>query len=259
MHDIPVVMVAFGTSTQARDTYVFFEERFRKRYPENQIFWAFSSRILREKLKNDAVRMDSLEEVLHDLETRGYRKAVIQSLHVIPGFEFEKIVHASGTTALKTTIGMPLLAGAADCEKTADALTDKIPDQHEWATVVVGHGTSHPAGLAYRELERILKKRYPAHVFVSVVEGEPSWDDACAAIKRSSIKRVKFIPLMFVAGDHIVHDVLGDTADDGELSWKMQLAGYELDGSEQGLGFNKKIVDIYLQHVNDALRKISSC
>jgi sirohydrochlorin cobaltochelatase len=257
MDTIPVIAVAFGTSTESKDTYVFFEEQFRKRYPATKLAWAFTSRMLREKVHKTAIEMNSLEAVLQDFEQRGYKHAVVQSLHIIPGFEFQKITDATRRTVLKTAIGMPLFASDEDIEKTINVLADSIPPPEEWATVLVGHGTHHPAGKAYRKIERILQERYQKNVLISVVEGEPSWEAARESIQKSGVKKVKFIPLMFVAGDHMLNDVMGEDSEDGESSWKMQLQGIEIDASEKGLGFNKRIIDIYLQHLEEAHNYLS--
>ncbi len=257
MDTIPVIAVAFGTSTEARDTYAFFEECFRARYHDTELAWAFTSRILREKAHNGALKMSSLEEVLQSFEQRGYKRAVVQSLHIIPGIEFQKITEAARSSALKTAIGMPLLTSDEDLEKTVNALADRIPPSGEWATVLVGHGTHHPSGNAYHTLKRILQERYKENVLISVVEGEPAWQTARESIQKSGVKKVKFIPLMFVAGDHMLNDVMGDDSEDGEASWKVQLPGFEIDGAEKGLGFNPNIIDIYLQHLEEARRTIS--
>ena len=257
MDTIPVIAVAFGTSTEARDTYAFFEECFRARYHDTELAWAFTSRILREKEHNAALKMSSLEEVLQSFEQRGYKRAVVQSLHIIPGIEFKKITEAARSSALKTAIGMPLLTSDEDLEKTVNALADRIPPSGEWATVLVGHGTHHPSGKAYHKIKRILQDRYKESVLISVVEGEPAWQAARESIQKSGFKKVKFIPLMFVAGDHMLNDVMGDDSEDSEASWKLQLPGIEIDGTEKGLGFNPNIIDIYLQHLEEARRTIS--
>jgi sirohydrochlorin cobaltochelatase len=194
---------------------------------------------------------------LQDFEQRGYKRAVVQSLHIIPGIEFQKITDAARRTALKTAIGMPLLTSDEDIEKTVSALADRIPPPEEWATVLVGHGTHHPAGNAYRTVDRILKERYQKNVLISVVEGQPPWEAVRESIQKSGVKKVKFIPLMFVAGDHMLNDVMGEDSEDEEASWKMQLPGVEIDGTEKGLGFNLNIIDIYLQHLEAARRTIS--
>lgn len=58
---------------------------------------------------------------------------------------------------------------------------------------------------------------------------------------------------MLVSGEHILHDVLGDH----EESWAAQLKGYELDVTEKGLGFNDKIIEIYGDHLMEAIQKNS--
>jgi sirohydrochlorin cobaltochelatase len=257
MDIIPVIAVAFGTSTAARDTYAFFEERFRARYPDTELAWAFTSSLLREKAQQAALKMSSLEDVLQDFEQQGYKRVVVQSLHIIPGIEFQKITETARRSALKTAIGMPLLTSDEDMEKTVSAFADRIPPTGEWATVLVGHGTHHPAGNAYRTIERILKERYQKNVLISVVEGEPSWEAARESIQKSGVKKVKFIPLMFVAGDHMLNDVMGENSEDGAASWNMQLPKVTVDGTEKGIGFNLKIIDIYLQHLEEARSTIS--
>ena len=257
MEKIPVIAVAFGTSTEARDTYAFFEECFRERYPDTELAWAFTSRILREKAQQTTCLMNSLDDVLQRFEQHGYKRAIVQSLHIIPGIEFDKITEAARNSPLKTEIGMPLLSTDEDIIKTVCALEERFPSQGGCATVLVGHGTHHPAGKAYQTIARILEERYGESVFISVVEGEPSWETARETIQKRGFKQVKFIPLMFVAGDHMLNDVLGENSEDGEASWKMQLPGVEIDGTEKGLGFNLNIIDIYLQHLEDARRTIS--
>jgi sirohydrochlorin cobaltochelatase len=257
MDSIPVVAVAFGTSTEARNTYAFFEECFRERFPETELLWAFTSRILREKAHQTPFTMNSLDDVLQRCKQHGYKRVVVQSLHIIPGIEFEKITEAVRNSPIKIKIGLPLLSTDEDIIRTVCALEDRFPPQGDCAAVLVGHGTHHPAGAAYQTIARLLKERYGDTVLISVVEGEPSWETAREVILKRGIKKIRFIPLMFVAGDHMLNDVLGEESEDDELSWKMQLPGVEIDGTEKGLGFNLNIIDIYLQHLEAARRTIS--
>jgi cobalamin biosynthesis Co2+ chelatase CbiK len=61
---------------------------------------------------------------------------------------------------------------------------------------------------------------------------------------------------MFVAGEYIMNDVLGDGSYD-EPSWQSQLAGLDIDGAEKGLGFNEKNVALYFANIKEALGKIA--
>jgi len=251
-NDTAIVLTAFGTSTAARDTYAFFEARVRERFPDYDVLWAYTSHTLRAKMAREGRVWQSPHEILQELPLKGYKKAVLQSLHIVPGKEFEKIVAAAQQAPLPVAVGRPLLAGKHDCDAVLAALSGDIPDPAASITVVVGHGTPHAgAQNIYRLFQRCLTERYPHNVFLSMVEGDPSWDETVQAVRQSPIKNIKFLPLMFVAGDHIINDVLGD-AD----SWAAQLAGYRLEARTKGLGFNGQVIKIYFQHLHEALNGV---
>ena len=252
MHDTAIILTAFGTSTEARTTYAFFETQARERFPDHDIFRAYTSRTLRAKMALQGIIWPSPEELLHDFSELGYRRAVMQSLHIAPGKEFEKIVSASAQAPLPTAVGQPLLSCSADCALALDALAADIADPASTLTVLAGHGTPHHEACAlYSEFARWLRNRYPKNVHLCMVEGEPSWNETLRCIQKSALRRVRIVPFMFVAGDHILHDVLGD--DD---SWASQLEGYEIEALRNGLGLNQGIVEIYFQHLQDALKRL---
>jgi sirohydrochlorin cobaltochelatase len=253
MKDGAIVLVAFGTLTEARDTYAFFEERLRKRFPDKDILWAFSSKNLRKQVAKEGISWKSPERVLKTLKKEGYKSAVLQSLHIVPGIEFEKVTNAAKMSRLNVSVGMPLLSSEIDCYRTLDALSGSISDPDECITVIVGHGSVHSgAGAVYMQFEEFVTSRYPKNVYVSMVEGLPSWESTRKKVKKTALRKIKFIPLMFVAGEHIMNDVLSNYKD----SWKTQLEGFKIDGSEKGLGFNEKILEIYFDHLKDAMEKL---
>lgn len=47
----PIVIAAFGTTSHARDTYDFMDERFQQRFPDHEIHWAFSSRMVKDHVR----------------------------------------------------------------------------------------------------------------------------------------------------------------------------------------------------------------
>lgn len=252
MKKTALVLTAFGTSTAARDTYAFFETRVRERFPNHDILWAYTSHTLRLKMAREGLSWQSPAELLGALQGKGYRKAVLQSLHIVPGKEFEKIAAAARQASLPVAAGMPLLTSRHDCEGVVDALSEDMATPADAVTVVVGHGTAHAgANTMYRLFQACLKKRYPDSVRLSMVEGEPSWEVALDVIRRRSVKKVRFVPLMFVAGDHMVNDVLGEID-----SWAAQLAGYTVEAQTKGLGFNERVVQIYCEHLQEALNRV---
>ena len=247
-----IVLTAHGTHTAASDTYDFFEAQLRKSRPDCEVFWAFSSKAIRKKTASQKNALQSPAQVLKNLKKKEYQRVVVQSLHVVPGIEFEKLVSAAEAFNMPVTVGKPLLSSEIDCHRTIDALADGVPDTEQTSTVMVGHGTPHSgAGAMYMQFEACLKSRYPKNVYVSMVEGVPTWEATCAAVRQSGLKKVSFIPLMFVAGHHIRYDVMGRHRD----AWKNDLEGFDISVLETGLGFNEKIIDIYADHLKEALEK----
>jgi len=248
-----LVLTAFGTSTKARDTYEYCEKRLRERFPGQDIFWAFSSSMLRAKMSAENLHWNSPGQVLKQLGQQGYTRAAVQSLHVVPGIEFDKVQSVDIPAGLAVAVGRPLLDCEADCRRVLDALAVRIPGPSDAFTVLAGHGTPHSgANDMYRLFERCLEERCGTQVCLAMVEGMPSWEQALAKIRRSGLQAVSIVPLMFVAGEHIMNDVLGDR--DG--SWKSSLSGFRVDGSAGGLGLNDNILTIYADHIEAALQQL---
>jgi sirohydrochlorin cobaltochelatase len=59
---------------------------------------------------------------------------------------------------------------------------------------------------------------------------------------------VHFIPLMLVAGDHVMNDIMGDDQD----SWKSQVGAATTTCSGPA-GMNEQILARYCQHLDTAL------
>lgn len=250
---IPIILVAFGTSTKARDTYRHFEEQCREAFPGSDIRWAYTSQFIRRKLKQEeGLVQQSLFQVLDGLEAEGHKRAVVQSLHIIPGTAFHGIFREAGRHPLKTVVGRPLLSGGEDIEKTVDALIPWLPKADETATLLIGHGTDHPASALYFELNETIRERGLRNVFFGNVNGRPSGEKALEAARNTGMKRIHFIPFMFVAGDHIENDIMGDDED----SWKSRLSGFACTLERRGLGWNEGVVEIFLAHLREAMEEL---
>lgn len=255
-----LVLTAFGTSTAAADTYQHIEKLARERFPGYEIRWAFTSQKIREKLKKSGQGdLKDLNQTLTELQAAGKTRAVVQSLHVVPGKEWEEMVRDTHrVSGIKTAVGKPLLSGAGDCQRLVEALIPTFPgDLKENALVLVGHGSPHPQGeAAYLNLEKLFRGRFAdQNVFLGVVEGKPEAEAALEAVKKSGARRVIFVPLMVVAGDHMENDILGSEPD----SWKSRLLAhrpYEIEVAP-ALGFRKEVVEIFLDHLEEALKTLS--
>jgi sirohydrochlorin cobaltochelatase len=257
-----IVLVAFGTSTKAFATYHHFEEKVKARFPNYDIRWAFTSVKIRHKLAQEkGQRLNDLPTTLRQLKAAGFTRVAVQSLHVVPGEEWDKkVVEGSRTIpGLKVALGKPLLSSQQDQERVIQALAQTFPkDLKATAVVLVGHGSPSPEGTAtYLAFNRRLRAHYPQqNVFFGTVEGKPTREEALEAVKKSGADTVILRPFLFVAGEHVANDILGDNPE----SWKSELLkqkAYRIEGITQGLGYQNGVVNIYLDHLARALKSLS--
>ncbi len=253
-----IVLAAFGTTTNAFPTYQKIEAQVKERFPGYEVRWAFTSNMVRHKvLAEQHKKLQSLPEVLTDLKAAGFTRVAIQSLLLAPGKEWEAVVKQSREVpGLTVAVGQPLLSGKADEIKVLDDLSKEFPpDLQKNAVVLVGHGSPDPqAQAANNSFAQLLHSRYPqGNVFFGMVEFEkPGKEEVLQEIKQSGATSVKIIPFLLVAGDHVQNDILGN----GPESWKsklLQMGDYRVEGVRQGLGEQKEIVNIYLEHLTQAL------
>ncbi len=253
MKDRAIVLSTFGVPASVPVTCAYAEEKFLKRFPDEDFFMAFPSREQGVENRHEGMSCDSTWHVLEKLKKEGYKKIVFQSLHIVPGMEFEKETKEVEKSHLCVSVGMPLLSSEIDCYRALDAMSDRIPDPEDCITVFVGSGTTHSgAGTMYMQFAGCVKAKYNKNVHVCLTDGVLFWESALGEIKRSEIKKIKFIPLMFVAGEQMKNDLFGSHNN----AWKSQLNGYEINGSEKGLGFNEKILEIYFDHLQNAMDRL---
>ena len=279
-----IVLVAFGTTTRAQATYDHFEAQLRAELPARfkgyRIEWAFTSEIVRERAnrkfakEGSPKRYRSLLQVLADLEDEGYRRMVLQSLHIFPGQEYEDMgreIEALRSLGLRIEYGGTLLHEWPWVFEAVDAVEPEFLKPAEGCNILVVHGTPETfpgSNSTYLGLDRYLSRKYP-NVLVAGVDGVLTREQAMQQAKTYQPQRVRMIPFMYVAGDHIMNDIMGSKADDeGVPSWAMELeaAGHKVDtpmtkvrGSSyfKGLGFNDAINRMFIRQLLENLEKMA--
>jgi sirohydrochlorin cobaltochelatase len=254
-----IVLAAFGTTTEAFDTYNHFENKVKERFPEYEIRWAFTSHKVRHKIaKEKGKKLNDLATTLRELKAAGYTRLAIQSLHIVPGEEWDKkVVQVSREIpGLKVALGKPLLSSPQDEERVLQTVAQTFPkDLKDTAVVLMAHGSPVPEGeKAYLAFDRLLRAHYQ-NIFLGAVEGKPTKEKAFEAVKQANPATVILMPFMFVAGEHVAKDMLGDDPE----SWKSELLkqkAYRIEGVTKGLGYLEGVVDIYLDHLDQALKSL---
>lgn len=248
-----IVLVAFGTtSDKGREVFAVIEQAAHERYPDHDIFLAFTSQTVVNRLHKRGVQVRNLPETLAALQAQGHRQAVLQSLMIVPGEKDAEIAQVP-TGTVQVAYGQPLMASPADIRAVTEAVSGDIATDRP--TVFVTHGNSrYPQyNQALLDFSATIESRFNSAVICSV-EGKPGlaklpWAREHAA----NAGAVHFVPLMLVAGDHIENDVLGDEPD----SWKSLIGAPEATCARP-LGYNAGIRDIFFQHLDTAMTALQA-
>lgn len=254
-----ILLAAYGAGgVQGTHTLQLFERMVREAFPASSIRWAFTSMVMRNRLAGAGKKTDSVAKALCRLGFEKYTHVTVQSLHMIPGQEYEAML-AEINEACRlgapggVSTGTPLLHSQADIEAAALAITRMLPEERkpDEAVIWVGHGTEHEGGGAYDRLTEAVQK-LDANIFVGTLAGGGQGAAAQLPIlKERGIKRAWLMPLLSVVGKHASDDIAGA----GPESWRGVLeagcisCSSVLRGGIEYRGF----ADIWLSHLKEAV------
>ncbi|MBG0775429.1 MAG: sirohydrochlorin cobaltochelatase [Desulfovibrionaceae bacterium] len=257
-----ILLVAFGSSMdEAQASFDNIDRKVRAAFPDTDVRWAYTSRIIRKKLAARGRVIPSPAEALATLLDEGYTRVAVQSLHTIPGQEYgdlERTIEAFRRMPegfARLTLGRPLLSSTEDLERVADLLITLAPKQRkaEQALVFMGHGTEHPANVYYEAMAARLA-HLDGRAFLGTVEGYPTLEDVARQLDAAKIKQAYLLPFMSVAGDHARNDMAGDEDD----SWKSVLTkrGVACTPVLKGTAEYDAVVDVWLDHLSVAVEAL---
>lgn len=248
----PIVMAAFGTTSRAMETYSFINESVEKHFSDHEIFWSYSSRMVKDRIKKEKnIDLKHPYQVLTELKEKGYPWAVVQSMHLISGHEFYRLVEEAGQCSIRTAMGLPLLYSPEDYQAVMKDLRFSFPQNSGEAIVMVGHGTDHASWSSYLAFHHMFQEKYGPGIYMGMVEeGTPSMEAIVTSVKKSGFKKVHLVPFMLVAGVHFQEDLTGD-----EDSWKIafEQENIAVSAHKDGLGLRPGIINIFCKHIQDAL------
>lgn len=259
-----LVVISFGTShiDTRKKTIEACENMLKEEFAHMDFYRAWTSKMIIRKLKKrDNEDIMYPDELLEKLYLEGYKEVYIQSLHIICGEEYHKlmnIVSKYKDKFDKIILGRPLLSNLDDYDMMADFISKVVEidlkedkkNNVKAATVYMGHGTEHSSHSAYAALEyRLRRKEVPS--YIATVEGHPSIEDLLFFLKKDGIKKIHLRPLLLVAGDHAKNDMAGDEED----SWKniLEKEGFEVEIHLEGLGEFKEIQKKFVYNIREAI------
>ena len=258
-----LLVISFGTSynDSRRLTIGAIEDALEEAFPDYSVRRGFTSNIIIDHInKRDGVLIDDVNAALNRAVDNGVKTLVIQPTHLMNGLEYEELEQAVAefSDAFEhVAIAKPLLSSTEDFKMVEDALVDWTSEYDDGKTAIcfMGHGTEAESNEVYKKIQEMLTGDGYENYFVGTVEATPSLDDILEQVKQGDYSRVVLEPLMVVAGDHANNDMAGDE----EGSWKKTFedAGYEVTCLLRGLGENKAIQQIYVEHAQAAMSEIN--
>lgn len=251
-----IILTAFGTSTPAQKTYDHLHALIAPQFPDAQFHWTYTSPVIRRNVnKNGDAHIYSLPELITQLDGSSHNRVVIQSMHVLPGHEFHRIVREGQQISIPGAIGMPLLTTPDDYHRVSDCLMPLIGSSKKRAVVILGHGTTHPCWTGYPALEHALRKRSGSQIFVAALENYPPSGSVIDEIVASGYQEILLIPFLMVAGMHFLRDINGNLPQ----SWKSLCSqnNIRLTLHDQGLGMLPGIADIFSDHIREAFGSLN--
>ena len=272
-----ILLVAFGSTwQQAYDAFDGTINAYKQQFPGYDVFLSFSSAICINRAAAgenvDPRKFYAPNFWLNAFAADGvkYDEIVVQSLQVIPGEEYTRVINYIKDFAnnhngdlddaylsnVKLKLGVPLLQDAdADVAAVAKELNTLYKDKASNSVVAfMGHGNpdsydTYKANVRYTQLETALQK-YSKNYFVGTVDMMDNFKtDVLERMQKAGIKSgtVYCHPLMSIDGDHGHNDMAGDddawdekkgyeANDEGEVedtSWKMYFShnGYTCDNT----------------------------
>lgn len=245
-NDKVILLVAFGSTwQQAFNTFDTTVEVYKKAFPGYDVHLSYSSAICINRAAAGENSADGAEIRnyyappfwLTAFAQKGvkYSEIVVQSLQVIPGEEYTRVINyikdfannANGDiedaylAGVKLKLGVPLLQDAeTDVKAVASALDNLYRKQAADDLVAfMGHGNpdsydTYKANIRYTQLEEALQAINP-HYFVGTVDMMENFKPhVYARMEKAGLntdnKKVYLHPLMSIDGDHGHNDMAGD-------------------------------------------------
>jgi sirohydrochlorin cobaltochelatase len=258
-HKKAILVVSFGSSVEeARNKAIApIEHLVKETFKEYTVASAYTSNFIRGKLAKQGIYIDSALEGLEKLIQAGFTEILVQPLHILAGFEFEKIqdaVKIVSNEAVHIKLGKPLMT----TEEDLDTIVHVLEHQDDTLTIYIGHGTDHPINHLYEKLEERLMSHRGLTFVGTVEEGPLPMLERFAQIfeQEKTVNhstKIKLKPFLLVAGDHVIHDINGTEEDSWVSAFKAK--NYEVVTDLRGLGEIQGFQQLFIQRITELIEE----
>lgn len=252
-----IVVASFGCSIKdSREKYIeTIENAVKDTYKDIDCFRVFTSEIIRRKMKREEnIDIDNMKSCLQKLKENSYTHVYVSVTHVIPGFEYEKILRAVNeykNDFEEIKVARTFFDGQlGDDEINVIKSYIKTDLQEDEAVILVGHGSGHDSHKYYEGVERLLRN-HVNNTYIVNIEGNPYIDDIMHELKEKKYNKIYLYPLLIVSGDHALNDIGSD--DEESIKAKISHNSFNVDMFFTGLGENKNAVNLFVDRLKEIM------
>lgn len=281
-HDTAILLVTFGsTYDEPHGTYDKQLAQFKEAFPDADIFFSFTSvTCINRWYAASGEQFITPDKWLGSFIEKGYEHVYVQSLHVIPGEEYQLLrdkyvksdynflVQDLTPAREEACCGTALLTSDEDIEAVAKILVDAFAVQLQAGEAVAFMGHGNPvsdydhANASYEKIERAMQA-YAAsaygngNVFVGTVDYPAMLVDyVIAEMEAKGVSKstpVSLHPLMSIAGDHANNDMADEEDEESWISMLKAEGWTTVKPTVKGLGDYPAINAVWIQHLRDAI------
>ena len=265
-----ILLVSFGTAVKEtrEKTLDMIEQDLRRAFPSMSLIHAWTSRILREKVREkEGLMIPDLSDALAELANDGVRSVYVLPTFVTDGMEYRQMildVQAQFDLFETVQIAAPLLGETSEplsgqnpllfweeqiAKPLISALIEELPSCPEDELLVfMGHGASNDNDIHYEQLDHTFQALGYKNIFLKTMKSSASLDEILETAKHRQIRRITLAPFMIAAGGHALKDMSGDN----ENSWKSRLEaeGFTVHCHLKGLGEYSGIRRIFISRAS---------
>lgn len=250
-----IVVASFGCSIKdSREKYIeTIENAVKGTYKDVDCFRVFTSEIIRRKVKREEnLDIHNMKSCLQKLKEDNYTHVYVSVTHIIPGFEYEKILRA--VSEYKNDFEEIKVARTFLDEHLGNDEINVIKSyirtdlQNDEVVVLVGHGSNHDSHKYYKKVEKLLRNHVKNSYVVSI-EGNLFIDDIIDELKERKYTKIYLYPFLIVSGDHALNDIGSD--DDESIKSKLSSNGFDVEMFFSGLGENENAINLFVDRLNE--------
>lgn len=252
-----ILVVSFGTTyreTREKSIETLVSE-LKQEFPAFVVEQAYTSNKVRTILQQrDGIAMLDVKGGLERMKEEQVEHLAILPTHMIDGVEnnlMKRVVEAYREQFPVIAIMPALLERQQEYPQVAYAIWEELKEHAANHIVVfMGHGSHHAADLSYGALQQAFCSQIKEDVYIATVEGSITIQDVIAQLEAKWQGKAKplvlLAPLMFVAGDHAIHDMVEE---EDSFYHQLRNSGFAVEYWMKGLGEYQTIRNLLKQQI----------